>query len=74
MAQDYLAIPGSSCLAERSFSMSAQTDDVRHRQMLEEKFSGLQRLRSAYHDGRLKAESEAWMAIDPDHDIFIDME
>jgi hypothetical protein len=41
--------------------------------MLEEKFGGLQRLRSAYQDGRLKAESEAWMAIDPDQDIFIDI-
>ena len=66
MAQDYLAIPGSSCLAEQSFSMSAQTDDVHRRQMEGEKFSSLQRLRAAYQDGHLKAESEAWMELDPD--------
>ena len=31
-----------------------------------EKFGSLQRLRAAFQDGRLKAESEAWMEIDPD--------
>lgn len=31
-----------------------------------EKFSSLQRLRAAFHDDHLKAESEAWMEIDPD--------
>ena len=66
MAHDYLVIPGSSCLAERSFSMSAQTDDVRWRQMDGQKFGSLQRLRAAYRDGRLKAESEAWLEVDPD--------
>ena len=45
--------------------MSAQTDDVRHRQMEGEKFGSLQRLRAAYWDGRLKAESKAWMELDP---------
>ena len=66
MARDYLAIPGSSCLAQCSFSMSARTDDVRRRQMDGEKFRDLQRLRSAYHDGRLETLNEAWMEIDPD--------
>ena len=66
MAWDYLAIPASSCLAERSFSMSARTDDVRCHQLGAKKFGGLQRLRSAYRDGRLKAESEAWMEFDGD--------
>lgn len=66
MARDYLAIPASTCLAERSFSMSARTDDVRRRQMGSEKFGALQRLRSAYRDGRLEAVNEAWMGIDPD--------
>ena len=66
MAWDFLAIPGSSCLAEQSFSMSARTDDVHHQQMDGEKFGSLQRLRAAFQDGRLKAESEAWMEIDPD--------
>jgi len=55
MARDYMAIPASSCLAERSFSMSACTDDVRQRQMGSEKFGALQRLRAAYRDGRLEA-------------------
>ena len=31
-----------------------------------EKFDSLQRLRAAFWDGHLKAESEAWMEIDPD--------
>ena len=31
-----------------------------------EKFGSLQRLRAAFWDGCLKAESEAWMEIDPD--------
>jgi hypothetical protein len=65
LARDYLAIPASTCLAERSFSMSARTDDCRRRQM-GDKFGGLQRLRSAYRDGRLEAINEAWMEIDPD--------
>ena len=66
LARDYLAIPASTCLAERSFSMSARTDDCQRRKMGSEKFGGLQRLRSAYHDGRLEAVKEAWMEIDPD--------
>ncbi len=71
MARDYMAIPASSCLAERSFSMSARTDDVRRRQMGSKKFGALQRLRAAYRDGRLKAVQEAWMEIDADFDIDI---
>ena len=51
--------------------MSARTDDVRCRQMDGEKFGSLQRLRAAYRDGRLKAESEAWMELDPDF-VFCD--
>ena len=69
MARDYMAIPGSTCLAERSFSMSARTDDVRRRQMDGVKFGSLQRLRSAYRDGRLEAVKEAWMEIGPSFDI-----
>ena len=72
MARDYMAIPGSSCLAERSFSMSARTDDIRCHQMGGEKFGGVQRLCSAYRDGRLKAESEAWLEIDPDAEFHIE--
>jgi hypothetical protein len=66
MARDYLAIPGSSCLAERSFSLSGRTDDPRRRQMDAEKFGAIQRLRGAYRDGRLKAREEAWLEIIPD--------
>ena len=46
-------------------SMAAQTDDVHRRQIDGEKFGSLQRLRAAYRDGHLKAESEAWMELDP---------
>ena len=66
MACDYLAIPGSSCLAEWSFSMSACTDDVWRQQIDGKKFGDLQWLRSVYHDARLEALNKAWMEIDPD--------
>ena len=46
--------------------MSAQTDDICRCQIDGEKFGSLQRLRAAYRDGCLKAESEAWMELDPD--------
>lgn len=59
IARDYLAIPGSSCLAERSFAMSARIVEARRRQMGAEHFAALQRLRAAYRDGRLEAVNEA---------------
>ena len=68
MARDYLPIPASTCLAERSFSMSALTDTARRRQMGAENFGALQRLRAGYRDGRLKAVNEAWLEIEPDFD------
>ena len=74
MARDYMAIPASSCLAERSFLMSARTDDVCRCQIGSKKFGALQRLRTVYHDGRLKAAQEAWMDIDADFDFDIDAE
>ena len=37
-----------------------------------ENFGGVQRLCSAYCDGRLKAESEAWLEIDPDAEFHIE--
>ena len=46
-------------------SMAAWTDDVHQCQIDGEKFGLLQRLRAAYRDGHLKAESEAWMELDP---------
>jgi len=39
-----------------------------------ERFGALQRLRSAYHDGRLKAVKEAWMEVDPDFGFDINSE
>jgi hypothetical protein len=56
MARDYLAIPATTCIAERSFSLSARTDDPRRRQMQKIKFGGLQKIRAGYMDGRLSVE------------------
>ena len=58
MARDYLAIPATTCIAERSFSLSARTDDPRRRQMKKLKFGGLQKLRAGYMDGRIIADDE----------------
>jgi len=59
MAQDYLAIPGTMCVAECSFSLSARTDDPRRRQMDGVKFGSLQKLQGAYNNGQLSADLEA---------------
>ena len=58
MARDYLAIPATTCIAERSFSLSAHTDDPRRRQMKTAKFGGLQKIRAGYMDGRLNVDGE----------------
>jgi hypothetical protein len=58
MARDYLAIPATTCIAERSFSLSARTDDPRRRQIQKAKFGGLQKLRAGYMDGRLDVDGE----------------
>jgi hypothetical protein len=58
MARDYLAIPATTCIAERSFSLSARTDAPRRRQMNKVKFGGLQKLRAGYMDGRLSVDDE----------------
>jgi hAT family C-terminal dimerisation region len=58
MARDYLAIPATTCIAERSFSMSARTDDPRRRTMKKLKFGALQKLRAGYLDGRISVGSE----------------
>ena len=57
MARDYLAIPATTCIAERSFSMSARTDDPRRRGMKTAKFGALQKLRAGYLDGRISVGS-----------------
>jgi hypothetical protein len=56
MARDYLAIPATTCIAERSFSLSAHTNDPQRRQMTKLWFASIQKLRAGYMDGRLKAE------------------
>lgn len=58
MARDYLAIPGTTCIAERSFSFSRRTDGYQRRQMKSIKFGGLQKLLAGYMDGRLDADLE----------------
>lgn len=58
MARDYLAIPATTCIAERSFSLSARTDDPRRRQIKKAKFGGLQKIRAGYMDGRLNVDGE----------------
>ena len=58
MACDYLAIPATTCIAERSFSLSARTDDLRRRQIQKAKFGGLQKLRAGYMDGRMDVDGE----------------
>jgi hypothetical protein len=58
MARDYLAIPASSCIAERSFSLSGRTDDARCGKLGKTKFGGLQKIRAGYIDGRLIVEGD----------------
>ena len=58
MARDYLAIPATTCIAERSFSLSGRTDDPRQRQMNHVKFGGLQKIHAGYMDGQLNTEDE----------------
>ena len=53
VARDYLAIPASSCIAERSFSLSGCTDNPRRGQLKKTKFGGLQKICAGYLDGRL---------------------
>lgn len=57
MARDYLAISATTCMAERSFSLSKRTDNPLHRTMKEKKFGGLQKLRAGYLDGRIDPDS-----------------
>ena len=58
MTRDYLAIPATSCIAKRSFSMSGCTDEPRHGRMHPLKFGGLQKLRAGYLDGRINVGSK----------------
>jgi hypothetical protein len=69
MARDYLAIPATTCIAERSFSLSARTDDPRRRQIGKIKFGGLQKLRAGYTDGRLSVEGEVMSRYIGDFDF-----
>ena len=58
MACDYLAILATTCIVERSFSMSAHTDDPRRHTMKKLKFGALQKLRAGYLDGWISVGSE----------------
>jgi hAT family C-terminal dimerisation region len=69
MARDYLAIPATTCIAERSFSLSARTDDPRRRQMKKVKFGGLQKIRAGYMDGRLNVDGEIMQKFIGDFDF-----
>ena len=69
MACNYLAILATSCIAERSFSMSAQTDDPRQGHMHQLKFSSLQKLRAGYLDGRINVDSEIMKRYAGDFDF-----
>ena len=69
MARDYLAIPATTCIAERSFSLSARTDAPRRRQMKKLKFGGLQKLRAGYMDGRLSVDDEVMKRYIGDFDF-----
>ena len=69
MARDYLAIPATTCIAERSFSLLARTDDPQRRQMKKTQFGGLQKLRAGYLDGRLSVEGEVMQKYVGDFDF-----
>jgi len=58
MAHDYLAIPATSCIAERSFSLSGHTDDPRRGQLKKTKFGGLQKIQAGYLDGQLNVKGD----------------
>jgi very-short-patch-repair endonuclease len=79
MARDYLAIPATTCIAERSFSLSARTDDPRRRNMTKFRFASVQKLRAGYLDGRLSAEDSIvkkymgdFICSDSDMDMDVD--
>ena len=61
IARDYLAIPASSAIDERSFSLSGRTDDSQRRgQLKKAKFGGLQKVQAGYLlvDGWLNVEGD----------------
>ena len=58
MARDYLAIPATSCIAERSFFLSGRTDDPRWGQLKKTKFRGLQKICVGYLDGCLNVKGD----------------
>lgn len=59
IAQDYLGIPGTTCIAKHSFLFSKRINSHQQRHMKSVKFGGLQKLCTGYTDGRLMADSEA---------------
>jgi hypothetical protein len=59
MARDYLAIQGSATPSEWAFSSGALTDSKLRNRLSPPVFEALQILKSAYHNGHIKASEQA---------------
>jgi hypothetical protein len=59
IAQDYLAIPGSSVQSERAFSSGSLTATKRRNRLTPEVFEALQILKGAYRNGHINAAQDA---------------
>ena len=69
MVCDYLAIPATSCIAKRLFSMSGCTDDPCRGSMHPLKFGGLQKLHVGYLNGQINVDSEIMIKYICDFDF-----
>ena len=69
MEHNYLAIPATTCIAERSFSLSACTDDPQRQQIQKAKFGGLQKLWAGYMDGQMNVDGEVMQKYIGDFDF-----
>ena len=54
-----MAVQGSATPSERAFSSGALTDTKRRNRLAPAMFEALQLLKSAYHNGHIKAANEA---------------
>jgi hypothetical protein len=63
IAQDYLAVAGSSVLSERAFSSGVLTATKRRNQLTPEVFEALQILKGAYRNSHITAAEEAEVHI-----------
>ena len=64
MACDYLAIQGSATLSECAFSSGRIMDTAHHNCLSPKLFEALQMLKSAYHNGHIKASHQAAQHVD----------